>query len=86
MIQADLYNKTNIDSVIVAISTTNLRLAPMPGNVFVEKGIAGLTEDSVINVTQLYTLDQTDLIDFLGTLPKDKMKKVDDGVRRVLSL
>lgn len=86
MLQADVFNKTDIDSVIVAIATTNLRLAPMPGNVLVERGVAGLKEDSVINVTQLFTVDKTDLLEHLGTLPNDALKKIDNGLRLVLSL
>lgn len=86
IIQSDPFNKTDIDSVIVAILTTNLRLARMPGNVLIERGIGGLKEDSVINVTQLYTLDRTDLMDLWGTLPREKMEKIDRGLRLVLSL
>lgn len=86
VIQADLFNKTDIESVIVAIATTNLRLARMPGNVAVERGTGGLTQDSVINTTQLYTVDKSDLLDLLGTLPKAKIDQVDLGLKLVLSL
>lgn len=86
VVQADKFNKTNIDSVVVVISTTNLRLAQMPGNVLVEQGIGGLRETSVINVTQLFTLDKSDLIEQLGTLPADKLEKIDAGLAQALSL
>ena len=86
IVQADIFNKTNISSVIVATATTNLRLAAMPGNVFVEKGDGGLNEDSVINVTQLYTLDAADLLEFMGILPPNLSEDVDEGLRLVLSL
>jgi mRNA interferase MazF len=83
VLQSDAFNKTDIDSVIVVIATTNLRLAPMPGNVLVERGVGGLKEDSVVNVTQLYTIDKTDLLEHLGVLPKDKLKKIDSGLKLV---
>lgn len=86
IIQSESFNKTEIASVIVAISTTNLRLAAMPGNVLVERGVGGLNEDSVINVTQLFTVDRTDLLEYLGKLPNNKIEKIDDGLRLVLSL
>lgn len=68
------------------MSTTNLRLAAMPGNVLVERGVGGMKEDSVVNVTQLFTIDRTDLLEYLGRLPKNKIEKIDDGLRLVLSL
>ena len=86
VIQADKLNKTDINSVIVAISTTNLRLAKMPGNVLVESGMGGLREDSVINVTQLYTLDRSDLLELWGNLPHEKLDKLNDGLVQILEL
>lgn len=86
IIQSETFNKTDIDSVIIAISTTNLRLAAMPGNILVERGVGGMKEDSVINVTQLFTIDRTDLLDYLGRLPKNKIDMIDQGLRLVLSL
>lgn len=86
VIQSDGFNKTNIDSVIVAGVTTTSRLGKMPGNVEVAKGVGGLREDSVINVTQLYTVDRSDLLELWGTLPKGKLKELEAGLRLVLAL
>lgn len=86
VVQANKLNKTNINSVIVVISTTNLRLANIPGNVLIEGGTGGLRENSVINVTQVFTLDKSDLIEQLGTLPPDKLAKMDAGLAEVLAL
>ena len=86
VIQSDTFNRTKIDSIIIAIVTTSLRLAPMPGNVFVERGIGGLREDSVVNVTQLFTVDQSDLLEYWGKMPQDKIELIDKGLRLVLSL
>lgn len=86
VVQANGFNKTDIDSVIIAISTTNLRLTRMPGNVPVQAGIAGLKEDSVINISQLFTVDKTDLLELLGSVPGNIMEQIDKGLRLVLSL
>ncbi|MBX7061371.1 MAG: type II toxin-antitoxin system PemK/MazF family toxin [Pyrinomonadaceae bacterium] len=86
VIQSDTFNKTNIDSVIVAAATTNLRLGVMPGNVRVASGIGGLREDSVVNITQLFTIDKEDLIEFWGQLPSDTITQIDAGLRLVLHL
>ncbi len=86
VVQANGFNRTDIDSVIVAISTTNLRLARMPGNVPISPGVGGLREDSVINITQLFTVDKNDLIELLGSVPNTLMEQIDEGLRLVLSL
>lgn len=86
VIQSESFNKTDISSVIIAISTTNLRLAAMPGNVLIEQGVGGMKEDSVINITRLFTVDRTDLVEYLGKLPNNKIEEIDDGLRLVLSL
>lgn len=86
IVQADRFNKTDIDSVVVALATTNLRLAKMPGNVFVKRGVGGLREDSVINVTQLFTIDWDDLLEHWGSLPNSEMTQIDLGLRLALQL
>jgi mRNA interferase MazF len=86
IVQADGFNKTDISSVIIAIATTNLRLARMPGNAFISRGIGGLKEDSVVNITQLFTVDKSDLLELLGTLPQSSLDQIDKGLRLVLSL
>ena len=86
ILQADDFNKTHLKTVIVAIITTNLRLADMPGNVVVSTGSSGLESDSVVNITQLFTLDRTDLLEHLGRLPENKVDKISQGLRLVLEL
>ncbi len=86
VIQSDGFNKTDIDSVVVASVTTTSRFGKMPGNVEVAGGVGGLREDSVINVTQIYTVDRSDLLELWGILPKAKLKELEKGLRLVLAL
>jgi mRNA interferase MazF len=86
IIQADSYNRSRLRTVIIAAVTTNTGLAKMPGNIFVPATIGGLTEDSVINVTQLATVDEDYLDSRIGGLPGHLMADVDRGLRRVLTL
>ena len=51
IVQADPYNVSRLATLIAVILTRNLRLAAMPGNVFLPKEAAGLPADSVVNVT-----------------------------------
>jgi mRNA interferase MazF len=86
VIQSDPYNDSRIATVIVAVVTSNTSLAAMPGNVFLPAAATGLPRDSVVNVTQLYTLNKTDLTDRAGILIGDLLNEVDEGLRQVLRL
>ena len=84
--QANFLSKTDINTVIGAVITTKLKLAEMPGNVLIEKNQSGLPKDSVVNVTQIVTIDKSQLLEFVGTLSERKMEQIDKGLRLVLSL
>ena len=86
VIQAESYNRSRLRTVMVIALTTNRRLAAMPGNVFVPASTAGLPSDSVVNVTQLATLDRDDLDTRIGALPAWLVAEVERGLRRVLGM
>ena len=86
IIQSDNFNKTNLNTSIVASLTTNLELAEMPGNVLLKKDQSGLPKDSVVNVTQIFTLDRRLLFEFVDTISERKMEQIEKGLRLVLSL
>ena len=70
---------------MVAI-TSNLRLAAAPGNVALASGSAGLDHDSVVNVSQVVTLDKSDLSKRLGMLDGLKLGQVDAGLKLALDV
>jgi mRNA interferase MazF len=86
VIQADSFNRSRIQTVIVALITTNLNLANAPGNVMLPAGSASLPRDSVVNVSQLITLDRDFLSEPVGVLPRRLQNCVDEGLRTVLHL
>lgn len=86
VVQSDSYNRTGLATVVVVIFTSSLRLATMPGNVFLPAVVTGLPRDSVINVTALATVNKSDLADHAGTVPSRLLSEVDHGLRRVLAL
>lgn len=86
VVQADTYNGSRIATAVVAVISSNTRLADMPGNVFLPAGSAGLPRDSVVNVTAVATLDRRDLGDRVGQLSDTSMSAVDAGLARVLGL
>ena len=84
VVQCDLFNKTALNTCIVAAVTTNLRLGDAPGNVRLARGEAKLAEPSVVNVTSLTAVDQAQIVRTLGTLSKKRIREVLDGVALVL--
>jgi mRNA interferase MazF len=86
VVQADTFNQSRIQTAIVAAITSNVDLADAPGNVLVPARSAGLTRDSVVNVSQLLTLDRGFLTEHAGTLPPRLQRSVDEGLRTVLQL
>jgi mRNA interferase MazF len=86
IVQSDAFNRSRIRTVIVAAITSNLRLQNMPGNVHLPTGVAGLPQTSVINVSQILTLDRRYLVARAGSLTAAKRRELEDGVRLVLSL
>ena len=86
VVQAEPYNRSKLRTVVVAVLTTNQRFAAMPGNVLMPAALTGLPADSVVNVTQIATVDRTDLEDRIGAVPIWLMDEIDRGLRRVLAL
>ena len=86
VIQADSFNLSRIQTTIVAAITTGVELADAPGNVLLPARSAGLTRESVVNVSQLLTLDRSFLTEHAGTLPPRLQRSVDEGLRTVLEL
>ena len=86
VVQADAFNRSRIETVIVAGLTSNLRLLDAPGNVLVPRRASGLPKDSAANVSQVFTLDRDLLEKRTGRLPADLIRAVGNGLRLVLAL
>jgi mRNA interferase MazF len=86
IVQANSFNDSRIATVIVATITSNLALAAAPGNVRISKSDSGLPQPSVINVSQIITLDRSVLTHKVKTLPNAVIDKINNGLKLVLSL
>jgi len=84
--QAESFNRSRIQTVIGVVLTSNLRLVEAPGNVLVPAKASGLPKDSVVNVSQIVTLDRDYLLEPVGKLDKGLLRQVEDGLRLVLHL
>ncbi len=86
IIQSDDFNRSRIHTIIAVVLTTNLRLAAAPGNVPVRTEDTELPKDSVVNVSQIITVDKAFLTGRLGRIDDRIMLMVEDGIRTVLAL
>src|SRR5579872_2497009 len=86
IVQADSFNVSRIQTAVVAVITSNLELADAPGNVLLPGRSSGLPRDSVVNVSQLLTVDRGSLTEHAGTLSSRLQWSVDEGLRKVLQL
>lgn len=85
VLQHDRFNRTRLTTTVVVAITSNLRYAALPGNVRLARGEAGLAVASVVNVTQIATVDRADLRGRLGRVSRGRLADVWDGVRLVLA-
>ncbi len=84
ILSADPFNRSAIKTVVAATLATNLRLAAAPGNVFLPRTEMGLGKDSVVNVSQVVTLDKTFLEVCVGRAPVEVLEQVERGVKLAL--
>lgn len=86
VVQSNPFNDSRIATVVIAVITSNLALAQAPGNVRLGKKESGLAKPSVVNVSQILTIDRSYLTERIRALPAAAMNRVDSGIRLVLGL
>ena len=86
IVSADAFNDSRIHTVVAVTITSNLALVDAPGNVELPAGESGLDRDSVLNVSQVVTLDKAHLVERAGSLDAHTMRRVEAGLRLVLQI
>jgi mRNA interferase MazF len=86
VIQHDRYNRSRIQTTVVAAITSNLKLSALPGNVRLHKGEANLPRAGVVNVTQLRTVERDRLTAPLGSVSPAKLEEVLRGIELVFGI
>jgi mRNA interferase MazF len=86
VVQANSFNQSRINTVIVAAVTSNMRFEAMPGNVRLSKGEAGIPKASVINLSQLHSIDRGFIDSRIGSLNTERLKVVKSGLEMILGL
>jgi mRNA interferase MazF len=84
VVQNNLFNKSRINTVVVCALTTNIQRAKSPGNVLLDPGEGGLSKVSVVNVSQLTTVDKQSLEDYCGRISPHRIEQVLYGINLLL--
>ena len=80
VIQNNLFNQSKINTTVVCTLASNLKRANAPGNVTLRKGEGGLKKNSVVNISQMLTVNKTDLSEKIGSLSTGRINEIIEGV------
>jgi mRNA interferase MazF len=86
IVSSDDFNVTKINTVVCAAITSNTRLAAAPGNVLLRARESGLPQDSVVNVSQIVTVNKQQLTERVSALSPRVVIEVETGLRLVLGM
>lgn len=84
IVQNNLFNRSKINTVLVCPLTTNLKRAGAPGNVLLDKKESNLPRQSVVNVSQVFTVDKTQLEEYVGTVSSKRLAEIINGIKLIL--
>jgi len=84
VIQNDAFNKSRISTMVVCALTSNLKLSSAPGNVLLNKGEGNLPKSSVVNISQVMTVEKRDLKEKTGQLSKKRIEEIVGGFEFLL--
>jgi mRNA interferase MazF len=84
VIQNNVFNQSRIATVVICALTSNFKRADAPGNVLLEKNEANLPKQSVVNVSQIFTVSKEQLEQKIGSLDKARIKQILAGIQLVI--
>ena len=84
VIQNNLFNKSKINTVVVCALTSNIQKARIPGNVLLDKDEGNLPRQSVVNASQITTVDKSELTEKIGTLSSKRVNEILKGINLVI--
>jgi mRNA interferase MazF len=84
VVQGDPLNRSRIATVVCVALTSNKAWSEAPGNVLLEARVAGLSPDSVANVSQIIAVDRVLLTEHAARLPAHLLERILEGIDIVL--
>jgi len=86
VVQNDLLNDSKLNTVIVVAITSTLKFGELPGNIILQKGEANLPKRSVVNLTQIKTVDKRSLKEKIGSLTQKRLADVYEGMMLIMDI
>ena len=80
VVQNNLFNQSRINTVVVCALTSNLKRARAPDNVLLGAGEGNLPKASVVNISQLFTVDKSRMRERIGRLSPQQLRSVVSGI------
>jgi mRNA interferase MazF len=84
VIQNNVFNQSKINTMVVCALTSNLQRARAPGNVLLQKGEGNIKKDSVVNISQIITINKSDLLEKIGSISPSRITEIIQGVRLLI--
>jgi mRNA interferase MazF len=84
VVQNNVFNRSQIRTVVACPLTSNLKRASAPGNVLLDKNEGDLPRQSIVNVSQIFTVDKSQLSEYIGTLSPKRVREILSGIKLVL--
>lgn len=84
IVQNNVFNASRIRTTIVCALTSNLKRAQAPGNVLLAPGEGNLSKQSVVMVSQIFTIDKTQLGEYIGSLPLHRVNQILAGIHLLI--
>ena len=84
VVQSEAFTRSRIATVVCVALTSSLKWAEAPGNVVLTARSTGLDRNSVANVSQIVTLDRTELDERVGKVTQRELDRIIDGIGVVL--
>jgi mRNA interferase MazF len=81
VVQSDVFNRSLIATTVVCLITSNMGRAGAPGNVALRNGEANLPKRSVVNVSQILTVDKSELIELVGRVSSSSIDAIWNGLQ-----
>ena len=81
IIQNNVFNQSKINTTVVCALTSNLRRAKAPGNVLLGKGEGNLDKESLVNISQIITVNKSDPVEKIGSLSPGRIRQIIEGIR-----
>jgi len=86
IVQGNTFNRSRLATTVVCLLTSVLDRAKSPENVVLNPGECHLPKQSVVLISQLYTIDKTQLEEHIGTLSRNHINQILDGLRMLTEM